>query len=116
MRLANGNFIKVNFPTSYEAWEAGNGEGMWVKVDEATYEAWERDVVSGIYKGELANDSVYYPGSLKCGDEVMFEMRGENRPVAVWRGFLSLISAGAEQNRADAISDISAHGAHRIWG
>ena len=33
-------YIKVNFPLTETDYLAGNGEGMWVKVDPATKAAW----------------------------------------------------------------------------
>lgn len=80
--------IKVNFPADFQSYETGNGEGMWVLVDDATYEAHQTDVAGGVFKGTLDNDSIYYPG-LNHGAEVSFEMRGDKRPVALWDGFLA---------------------------
>lgn len=73
-------YIKVNIPLTEENYLSGNGEGVWVEVDEATREAYDKDATGAGYKGILANDSLYYPG-LGCGDVVEFEMRGECRPV-----------------------------------
>lgn len=88
MEAERTHYIKVNFPADYQSYLNGNGEGMWVLVDDDTYEAHQKDVSGGVYKGTLDNDSIYYPG-LNHGEEVPFEMRGEKRPVAVWDGFLS---------------------------
>lgn len=84
--------IKMNFPLTAEAFASGNGEGMWVLVDQETKEAHDADATGGHYIGILDNDSVYYPG-LNHGEVVHFEMRGECRPVALFDGFL------AERNR-----------------
>lgn len=73
-------YIKVNIPLTEENYLSGNGEGVWVEVDESTRAAYDSDARGGIYHGILANDSLYYPG-LGCGDVVEFEMRGEHRPV-----------------------------------
>lgn len=74
--------IKVNLPYDQLGYESGNGEGVWVLVDFATKAAHDRNEVTGepCYHGTLDNDSVYYL-TLKCGEEIYFEMRGENRPV-----------------------------------
>lgn len=72
--------IKVNLPASSEAYESGNGEGVWVLVDPRTKEAHDSDATGGVYFGILDNDSVYYPG-LNHGEPIPFEMRGDKRPV-----------------------------------
>lgn len=72
--------IKVNLPASPEAYESGNGEGVWVLVDPRTKEAHDSDATGGVYFGILDNDSVYYPG-LNHGEPIPFEMRGDKRPV-----------------------------------
>ena len=83
--------IKVNLPASPEAYESGNGEGVWVLVDPRTKEAHDIDATGGVYFGILDNDSVYYPG-LNHGEPIPFEMRGDKRPVtpiawlAEWQG------------------------------
>jgi hypothetical protein len=79
--------IKVNFPLTAESFAAGDGEGMWVLVDRETKAAHDADETGGVYTGILDNDSIYYPG-LNAGVVVQFEMRGENRPVAIFEGFL----------------------------
>lgn len=73
-------YIKVNIPLTEENYLSGNGEGVWVEVDEVTRAAYDNDATGGRYHGILANDSLYYPG-LGCGDEIEFEMRGDRRPV-----------------------------------
>lgn len=73
-------YIKVNLPASSEAYESGNGEGVWVLVDPRTKEAHDSDATGGVYFGILDNDSVYYPG-LNHGEPIPFEMRGDKRPV-----------------------------------
>ena len=73
-------YIKVNLPASSEAYESGNGEGVWVLVDPRTKEAHDSDTTGGVYFGILDNDSVYYPG-LNHGEPIPFEMRGDKRPV-----------------------------------
>lgn len=73
-------YIKVNLPASQEAYRNGNGEGVWVLVEENVKKAYDTDEGGTCYKGILDNDSVYYP-ALKHGVTIPFEMRGENRPV-----------------------------------
>jgi hypothetical protein len=80
-------YIKVNFPLTEEEHQAGNGEGMWVLVDKKTKHDHDTDATGGQYVGVLDNDSLYYPG-LNAGAVVQFEMRGKNRPVADYHGFL----------------------------
>ncbi len=78
-------YIKVNFPLTAEDFAAGNGEGMWVLVDQVTKAAHETDVSGGEWVGILDNDSIYFP-DLNHGAVVRFEMRGEHRPVAILDG------------------------------
>lgn len=84
-------YIKVNLPASSEAYESGNGEGVWVLVNEHVKAAYDRDATGGYYFGILDNDSCYWPG-LDHGAAIPFEMRGKNRPVvpykwlAEWQG------------------------------
>ena len=71
-------YIKVNIPLTERDYLSGNGEGVWVEVDEATRLAYDRDATGSGYKGILANDSIYYPGP----------MCGEYRPVVDYYNFL----------------------------
>ena len=71
-------YIKVNIPLTERDYLSGNGEGV------RAISEW--DATGSGYKGILANDSIYYPG-LMCGEEILFEMRGENRPVVDYYGF-----------------------------
>ena len=84
-------YIKVNFPLTETDYLAGNGEGMWVKVDPATKAAYDADISGGRYVGILDNDSIYFPG-LTHGECVPFEMRGIYRPVVDFPGFLSKLT------------------------
>ena len=81
-------YIKVNFPLTAEDFASGNGEGMFVLVDQKTKNAYDKDISGGRWVGILDNDSIYFPG-LKAGAIVQFEMRGENRPVAIFKGCLN---------------------------
>lgn len=80
-------YIQVNFPLTAEGFAAGNGEGMWVLVNKETRAAYDADAAGGSYVGILDNDSIYYPG-LNAGAVIRFEMRGKNRPVALFEDFL----------------------------
>lgn len=90
-KIEMNEYIKVNFPLNAEDFAAGNGEGMWVLVDKKTKAAHDADETGGFYTGILDNDSIYYPG-LNAGAFVQFELRGENRPVAIFEGFLEKLN------------------------
>lgn len=86
--------IKANLTYSEESYQSGNGEGVWVIVDEETKEACDNDVTGAgrdcnlnddgtifiPYECILDNDSVYYDG-LEHGERLPLEMRGDVRPV-----------------------------------
>jgi hypothetical protein len=72
--------IKVNLPDSPEAYKNGNGEGVWVLVNEDVKRAYDTDEAGTTYEGILDNDSIYYP-ELMHGVVIPIEMRGNNRPV-----------------------------------
>lgn len=76
-------YIKVNLPETEDDYIDGNGEGVWVLVDEKAKTAHDTDVNEGTYLGILANDSVYYP-HMTFGSAVVIEMRGSQRPVVPW--------------------------------
>ena len=65
------------------------------------------------YKGILANDSIYYPG-LMCGEEILFEMRGENRPVVDYYGFLAGRDA-SDAGRERSVHQEDRRGSVRRW-
>lgn len=73
--------IKVNLPDTQESYFSGNGEGVWVLVAPEVKQLHDEDARGGLSFGVLDNDSVYYP-SLKHGEVIPFEWRGEKRPVA----------------------------------
>lgn len=73
-------YIKVNLPGNEEAYKNGNGEGVWVLVEENIKKAYDTDESGTTYEGVLDNDSIYYPGLIH-GTIIPFEMRGQNRPV-----------------------------------
>lgn len=74
------NEIKVNLPASQEAFESGNGEGVWVIVSDEVKAAHDNDETGIVCEGILDNDSIYYP-SLLHGEAIPFELRGDCRPV-----------------------------------
>lgn len=78
------HYIVVNLPSSEEDYLSGNGEGVWVEVDDDTIRDYDNDMRGYFYHGVLANDSLYYPG-LSCGMTLPFEMRGVRRPVASYK-------------------------------
>lgn len=75
-------FIKVNIPMDDFSFEMGNGEGVWVIVDEDVRKLYDEDDKGTICEGILDNDCVYYP-ELKHGAKIPFEMRGDKRPVVL---------------------------------
>lgn len=99
-------YIKVNIPLTERDYLAGNGEGVWVEVDEATRLAYDSDAEGKGYKGILANDSIYYPG-LMCGEEIPFEMRGEYRPVVDYYDFLEKRPRLTEEGKNAVIMKIA---------
>ena len=72
--------IKINLPASSKEFETGIGEGVWVLVDDATKSAYVNDVDSGVFRGTLDNAPMHW-SNLNPGDEIVFEMRGNYRPV-----------------------------------
>lgn len=79
--------IQVNFPLDIEKFKDGNGEGIWLEVDDKTQNLYTQNFHGGSFVGEMRNDSLYYP-ALKWGDTVPFEMRGDKRPVVFYKEFL----------------------------
>ena len=75
------NIIQINVPTTKEDYVNGNGEGVWVRVDEETAEAYNNDSESRGFVGILDNSCSEYP-DLVAGSKILFEMRGKKRPVA----------------------------------
>lgn len=75
--------IKVNLPNTLDSFITGNGEGCFVLVDENTKKDYDQDRGNNVRWGILNNDSCYYP-NLKAGTLIPFEMRGCNRPVALY--------------------------------
>jgi len=67
--------IKVNLPAHFEEYQHGNGEGIWaIPADKEG---------ANLARSDTSNNSYYYP-KIKWGTRVLYETRGENRPVAVW--------------------------------
>ena len=73
-------YIKANLPANEESYKTGNGEGVFVLVDDQTKKAYDDDKTGSGYSGILDNDSLYFKG-LKHGEVIPLEMRGELRPV-----------------------------------
>jgi hypothetical protein len=96
--------IKVNFPFSENDYLSGNGEGCWVLVTKDTKEKHDKDVLDGRYRGVLSNNSYYYP-ELKVGSRVLFNMRGNKRPVADW-DFLAGLEKVSVQTKTDIINAV----------
>lgn len=80
-------YIKANLPPSEGDYITGNGEGVFILVDELTKEAHDADATGAGYTGILDNDSIYYKG-LKHGEAVPLEMRGNMRPVVPFEWLL----------------------------
>lgn len=98
--------IKVNLPRNKENFLSGNGEGCWVSVSEEVKEKHDAGYDGGIFEGILDNDSFYYP-DLKCGAEVSFVMRGNNRPIALIDGFLEHYQALTDEAFHELIERIN---------
>lgn len=98
--------IKVNFPLTETDYQTGNGEGMWVRVDKKTADAYNQDAVGPGYYGILDNDSLYYPG-LNHGAVIPFEMRGEFRPVADFQFLSSLQTKLTPEGKAALLRKIA---------
>ena len=79
--------IKINLPLSGWDWAFGIGEAAWAIVDPETKKAHDADAEGEGYSGVLEADSAYYPG-LKAGTPIPLEMRGTEKPVADFYGFL----------------------------
>lgn len=106
MMVIPKKYIQVNLPLTEQEYLSGNGEGVWLEVDEETRKAYDAGTIGGGYSGILSNDSLYYPG-LKCGTIIPFEMRGEFRPVADYYGFLTNRTRLTEAARAAVIQRIA---------
>ena len=75
-------YIKVNLPDNLEDYTNGNGEGVWAYiVDDKDLEKYKTDVADEEIKVIICNDSVYYPGMIRYGDELTAELRGGKRPI-----------------------------------
>ena len=98
-------YIKVNLPSDLDGYKSGNGEGVWVTVEQEVYDLYNSDHNGDVFTGTIANDSVYYP-ELKCGDTIVFTMRGVNRPVCVYAGFLDNFMCITAEEKAALIQKI----------
>lgn len=77
------NYVKVNLPYDEDDYINGNGEGVWVLVDDKTKAEYDSESAQGTHIGILDNDSLYHPKFVH-GMAVVIEMRGEKRPVVPW--------------------------------
>lgn len=107
----NEKYIKVNLPSDQAGYASGNGEGVWVIVDQETYHLYHNDHSGGTFSGTLANDSLYYP-ELKYGDAILFTMRGESRAVCIYTGFLDNLRCIMAEEKEELIRKIMEH--HRM--
>lgn len=94
------NLIKVNLPRNRDDFIGGNGEGVWVSVSEDVVQKDSDNLTNVKCIGKLENDSIYYP-ALKVGMEVIFELRGENRAVALIDEFLDRYEAISDEELED---------------
>lgn len=99
-------YIQVNLPLTEDDYLAGNGEGVWVRVDPATHKDYDADKIGPGYFGILDNDSLYYPG-LVHGTMISFEMRGKCRPVADYHNFLSKLPKLTPEGKAKLLMEIA---------
>lgn len=74
-------YIKVSFPSSEREFNNNTGEGMFVIVDDETYEKYCDNTYNEKLAGILDNTSCCVPW-LTVGTEVEFYTRGHMRPVA----------------------------------
>ena len=75
------NYIKVNLPDTSEKETSGNGEGVFILVNDETKKDHDNDKEGGLYFGILDNDSIYFSNILH-GAIIPFTMKGNKRPVA----------------------------------
>lgn len=72
--------IKANLTYNAASYQSGNGEGVWVIVDEDVFNQYQADATGAGYTCELDNDACYYLG-LYAGEQLPLELRGDKRPV-----------------------------------
>jgi len=91
--------IQANLPRDWASYHSGNGEGIWVVIDDETRKTWNSDKADGTFYAIPCVMSVYYPQlSRKLVDTkkelltpLEFEYRGAKRPVLVKRTLEGLI-------------------------
>lgn len=103
--MRSTHHIKVNLPLTEEDYTLGNGEGVWVIVDDKTKKAYDSCQVEKGCQGILDNDSLYYPG-LNHGATLHFELRGKCRPVADYYGFLQKFSHLTPEEKLEIIMNM----------
>ena len=87
--------IKINLPTTEDESRTGNGEGVFVLVDDDVKRAYDNDEEGTEYRGILDNDSWSYPGLIH-GEEIPIEMRGSSRPVVPYKWLLDRYGEAVE--------------------
>jgi hypothetical protein len=98
-------YIRVNLPSDKEHFISGNGEGVFVRVEEDVERLYNEDYDGGFFKGTLGNDSCYYP-ALKNGDTIIFTMRGDKRSVCLYDGFLEHFDFIGEEAKNELIEKL----------
>ena len=78
------DMFRVNLPSTQKEYENGSGEYVWACTDEDTLKAYREHTQDGIYFVKILSASSYYP-SLKSETIIPIEMRGINRPVALYK-------------------------------
>ncbi len=77
-------YIRLNLPDTIGRYNSGNGEGIFAVIAEPEdREKYDKDQLGGQFFAYSCSDSFYYP-DIHCGDLILAEFRGVNRPVAVW--------------------------------
>lgn len=77
-------YFRLNLPADFGSYQRGNGEGIFAVCEKEDKEFLDRGASGRQFIAWAANESVYYPGRIMCGTAILAEMRGANRPVAVW--------------------------------
>ncbi len=89
---------KGNLPPTWAKYRSGNGEGMFLMIDQSTNNDLQRERRDGTFYGLLNEPSVYHPVLneivfdfvTETCKPVLFEFRGANRPVLA-RSVLELL-------------------------
>jgi len=108
-------YTKANLPESIGQYESGNGEGVFISIDEETKAALDADQTEGTFFAYLHNDSVYHPElngqafdyERKTAKPIELEYRGKKRPVLVKSKLVELLGVALEPRRSvgDSITE-----------